>query len=89
LNDVYGSTDVDISHIPGCVISLPTVDTPATGGATPCPRSARCVLERVFAWLNRNRRLAKDVETTIASAASFHFAASVMLTTRRIARIRV
>lgn len=48
----------------------------------------RWIVERTFAWLNRNRRLAKDVEATIASAAAFLFAASVMLLTRRIARLR-
>jgi transposase len=47
----------------------------------------RWVVERSFAWLNRNRRLAKDVEATIKSAAAFLFAASVMLMTRRIARL--
>jgi len=26
------------------------------------------VVERTFGWLNRNRRLAKDFETTIATA---------------------
>ena len=46
----------------------------------------RWVVERTFAWLNRNRRLAKDVEATIASAATFLYAASVMLLTRRLAR---
>jgi transposase len=30
----------------------------------------RCVVERYFAWINRNRRLAKDFEATIKSAAS-------------------
>ena len=46
----------------------------------------RWVIERVFAWLNRNRRLAKDVEATIASAVAFLYAASLMLLTRRLAR---
>ena len=46
----------------------------------------RWVVERFFAWINRNRRLAKDVEATIASAVAFLYAASVMLLTRRIAR---
>jgi transposase len=46
----------------------------------------RWVVERFFAWLNRNRRLAKDFEATIASAEAFLYAASVMLLTRRLAR---
>lgn len=46
----------------------------------------RWVVERSFAWINRNRRLAKDVEASIGSAQSFLYAASVMLLTRRIAR---
>ena len=46
----------------------------------------RWVVERCFAWLNRNRRLAKDFEATVASATAFLYAASVMLLTRRLAR---
>jgi putative transposase len=46
----------------------------------------RWVVERFFAWINRNRRLAKDFEATIASAEAFLYAASVMLLTRRLAR---
>lgn len=46
----------------------------------------RWVVERCFAWLNRNRRLAKDFETTIASATSFLYAASAMPLVRRMAR---
>ena len=46
----------------------------------------RWVVERFFAWLGRNRRLAKDFEGTIASATAFLYAASVMLLTRRLAR---
>ena len=42
--------------------------------------------ERFFAWINRNRRLAKDFEATIASAQTFLCAASVMLLVRRLAR---
>jgi putative transposase len=39
----------------------------------------RWVVERFFAWINRNRRLAKDFEATIASATAFLYAACVML----------
>ncbi|WP_333669505.1 IS5 family transposase [Elioraea tepidiphila] len=46
----------------------------------------RWVVERFFAWIGRNRRLAKDFEATIASANAFLYAASVMLLLRRIAR---
>jgi transposase len=46
----------------------------------------RWVVERFFAWINRNRRLAKDFEATVASAEAFLCAASVMLLLRRLAR---
>ena len=53
-------------------------------GFTVLPR--RWVVERFFAWLNRNRRLAKDFEGTIDSATAFLYAASVTLLARRLAR---
>ena len=46
----------------------------------------RRVVERFFARINRNRRLAKDFEASIASTEAFLYAASVMLLTRRLAR---
>lgn len=46
----------------------------------------RWVVERCFAWLGRNRRLAKDFEASIASATAFLYAASAMLLIRRMAR---
>jgi putative transposase len=47
----------------------------------------RCwVVERFFAWIGRNRRLAKDFEATIESARAFLYVASVMPLARRIAR---
>jgi putative transposase len=46
----------------------------------------RWVVERFCAWINRNRRLAKDFEATIASATAFLYAACVMLLVRRLAR---
>lgn len=46
----------------------------------------RWVVERFFAWINRNRRLWKDAEATIASATAFLYAASAMILIRRIAR---
>jgi transposase len=47
----------------------------------------RWVVERTFAWLGRNRRLAKDFEQTLASARCWLFTASVQLLTRRIVRL--
>lgn len=46
----------------------------------------RWVVERFFAWINRNRRLAKDFETTIKSATAFLYAAAIMLPLRRLGR---
>ena len=45
----------------------------------------RWVVERTFAWLNRNRRLAKDFEASIASAKAWLLIASVQLLMRRVA----
>ncbi len=44
----------------------------------------RWAVERTLAWLNRNRRLAKDFEAAIATA--WLFLASVQFLTRRLAR---
>lgn len=46
----------------------------------------RWVIERSFAWFGRCRRLAKDWETTIASADAWLLIASIRRTTRLIAR---
>lgn len=46
----------------------------------------RWVVERTIAWINRNRRLAKDFEATIESALAWVMIASVKLLSRRIAR---
>ena len=46
----------------------------------------RWVVERTFAWFGRNRRLAKDFETTITSSQAWLYLASVQLMARRIAR---
>ena len=45
----------------------------------------RWVVERTIAWINRNRRLAKDFEATIESALAWIMVASIKLLTRRIA----
>jgi transposase len=46
----------------------------------------RRVVERFFAWINRNRRLAKDFEATIESVEAFLYAASAVLLPRGLAR---
>ena len=46
----------------------------------------RWVVERTIAWLNRNRRLAKDFEATIQSALAWIMIASIKLLSRRLAR---
>ncbi len=48
----------------------------------------RWVVERSLAWLNRNRRLAKDFEATVESAVTWLYIASVKLMSRRLAPAR-
>ena len=48
--------------------------------------ACRWVVERFFARINRNRRLAKEVEATIASAEAFLYIASAILLLRRLTR---
>jgi transposase len=57
---------------------------PGVKGFQLLPR--RWVVERTFAWLGRSRRLAKDVEATIASATAWLLLASIRLLSRRLAR---
>lgn len=47
----------------------------------------RWVVERTFAWLNRNRRLAKNFERTIESTTAWLYLASIQLMTRSIASL--
>ena len=54
-------------------------------GSVLLPR--RRVAERIFAWLDRDRRLAKDVETTLESSTAWLFMASVQIMTRRLASL--
>jgi transposase len=53
-------------------------------GSTVLPR--RWVVEHFFAWLGRNRRLAKDFGATLAAATAFLYTAVAMLLLRRLAR---
>ena len=64
--------------------TLETVRRPdAAKGFVLLPR--RWVVERTFAWLGRNRRLAKDFEKTIESAEAWLMITSIQLLSRRIA----
>jgi putative transposase len=45
----------------------------------------RWVIERTFAWLGRNRRLAKDVETLVETSSAMAAVAIVQLLVRRLA----
>ena len=56
----------------------------ATGGFQLLKR--RWVVERTLAWLDRNRRLAKDFEASVESAVAWLLIASIKLLTRRLAR---
>jgi transposase len=47
----------------------------------------RWVVERTLAWLNRNRRVAKDFEASIASATAWIYSASAQLLVRRLASV--
>jgi putative transposase len=51
------------------------------------PEPRRWVVERTFAWLGRNRRLAKDYERMPASETAWMMLASVQLLTHRLARL--
>ena len=44
----------------------------------------RWIVERTLAWLNRNRRLAKDLENRIRSAVAFVQLASIRLMVRKL-----
>ncbi len=57
---------------------------PGTRGFAALPR--RSVVERTFAWLGRNRRLAKGFETTVTSAVTMAYLASLQRLVRRLAR---
>ena len=55
----------------------------ATSGFQPLP--LRWVVDRTLARLNRNRRLAKDSEASVASATAWIYIASMQLLVRRFA----
>jgi transposase len=53
-------------------------------GFAPLPK--RWIVERTFSWLNRCRRLAKDVENLARTALAFLRLAMIRLMLRRLAR---
>ena len=67
----------------GLRLSIVTRD-PGLRGFAVLPR--RWVVERTFAWLGRNRRLAKDFEATVTSAVTMAYLASLQLLVRRLAK---
>ena len=81
LGDVYAGERV--ANTTSIVVEI-VRELPHRVGFQVLPR--RWVIERFFAWINRNRRLAKDVERTIASAEAFLYAAAAILLLRRLAR---
>jgi hypothetical protein len=54
------------------------------GGFRVLPR--RWVVERTFAWISHNRRMAKDYERLSATGEAFVYAAMTRLMVRRLAR---
>jgi len=46
----------------------------------------RWIIERTFAWITRNRRLARDYERLAVSAEAFIYLAMIRLGLRRLAR---
>jgi transposase len=53
-------------------------------GFAPLPK--RWIVERTFSWLNRCRRLARDVENLARTALAFLHLAMIRLMLRRLAR---
>ena len=50
------------------------------------PERKRWVIERTFAWLTRNRRLAKDYERSIASSEAWFMIAAVHVLSKRLVK---
>lgn len=72
-----------VAAVPGLRIEI--VRRPQPKGWHLLPR--RWVIERTFAWLGRNRRLARDYEGLLATATHFLHLAAIQLMLRRAARL--
>lgn len=79
---VSRGVDAAVAAVPG--LRLRIVRRPQAKGWHLLPR--RWVIERTFAWLGRNRRLARDYEGRAAVAAAFMHIATIQLLIRRAAR---
>ena len=77
-----GQVDAAVAAVPD--LRLEIVRRPRTKGWHLLPR--RWVIERTFAWLGRNRRLARDYEGLLATATHFLHLATIQLLIRRAAR---
>ena len=82
------SLPIGSTVVRSCSTRLPIVESGRSKSSRASKMSARCkaeprrwVVERTFAWLGRNRRLAKDFERSIASAETWLTIASVALLT--------
>lgn len=72
-----------LDGLPGCTLEI-VRPPPGKKGFTLLPK--RWVIERTFAWMGRNRRLAKDFEATTEAAEAWFIIASIQAATRRLAR---
>ena len=82
-DSAYTGTLISLANALGIVIHIVTKLAGQIGFQV-LPR--RWVVERSFAWLGRNRRLAKAFEATTASATAWVLLANLRLLTRRLAR---
>ena len=70
---------------PPAARSRSSPDPKGRSGSQSCPNAS--VVERTFAWLSRNRCLAKDFETHVENAAAYLQIATIKLLTHRLARV--
>lgn len=88
---VSTSNDATVIETPETAMGRPAIFArkAGVGRSWLCPitailgHSCHWVMERTFAWLNRNRRIAKDFGHSIRSATAFLYAAAAMLLFRR------